>query len=283
MKKLIGLFVIIVATMAFVSCEPVEDRLELKGAISEAEIDQYMDIKQETIEGKLSNYFSFQVKNGLQGSPSFKHGLGTLVGTSNGYIQCYVVSGDVNIVFTVLNPDGSRVSKAYPYTVEECFNVAPEWALFCGSGSKTWTWDEDAGVGYHGMGDVFDDGATWWNIPDPESRVPGEGIGATMTLSADGATLTKVRTDGSTESGTFGFDMSKQHAGYSRSLGQFTTNSTNVLAGRNTKGGEFVTLYEIVKLTEDEFRLCVIDMDEPYLPDSEGWGQSTHWLFKAVD
>ena len=283
MKNIIGIFVVI-AAWAFVSCDPVEKRMEFDkdlSPITDAEISQYVKIEQQIREGKKSNYFKF-TSEGLKALTAFQHGLGKAIGTgSNGqFIQCFVVPGVQDITLLVKNADGSEIQKKYTFTIEECFDVAPQWALFCGSGSKAWTWKESLGSNCYGMGDVFGDVPNWW-CPAPGERVAGEGFGATMTFSASGSSLTKTRTNGTTESGTFGFDMTKQHIGYGRSIGQLSTNGTSVLAGTSTKDARVVTLYEILTLNEKELMLCVIDMDEPYEPDSQGWGQATLWVFEA--
>jgi len=280
MKNIIGILIAAIG-LAFLSCEPVENRNEMTGRVTDAEITKYVTVEQQTIEGKKSNYFTFK-SEGLKAITSFKHGLGTYVGVNTkDFIQCYVVAGEAQIVVTVLNPDGSApVTKTFNFTVEEAFNVAPEWELFCGTGSKTWGWNVDKAP-FHGMGDVNDDNPGWWSIPNPESRIAGDGVGATLTFNASGATLTKTKTTGATEIGTFAFDMSKTWPGYPRSMGQLTTSGVTVLAGRNTAGGEFINVYEIIKLTEDEMMLITVDGGASWRPEDEGWGQATHWLFKA--
>jgi len=281
MKSKIGIY-IIMAALVFAACEPVEKRNTLKGTVTDAEIDQYVKIVQQERNGKKSNFFSF-TSDGLKANTSFKHGMGTFVGaSSNGWMQCYLVAGDVSILLSVLNPDGTKVTKSFSFKVEEAFDVAPEWAIFCGTGSKVWEWDTSFGDGIHGMGDVFDDRATWWTIGKPEERVAGEGVGATMTFAADGTTLTKLRTDGTSDSGTFSFKM-RSRDGFEDSLGEFTTSLVTVLAGVNSKDAGVENKFEIMQLDDDQIHLLVIDMDgrEAYKPDSEGWGQATHWRFRA--
>jgi len=289
MKSIRRLVVFVAATLVLVSCEPVEKRNEMKGKVTDAEITQYIKIEQQMREGQRSNFFRFS-SDGLKANVQFKHGLGTVTVSSMGFIQCFVVAGEQEIVVNILNPDASTTSKTYSYTVDEAFDVAPEWALFCGDGSKTWVWDVDGadenGVNIHGMGDVFDAGGTWWGIPDPESRVAGEGVGATLTFSAVGSALTKIRTDGSKEAGQFSFSMyEKPKEGFSITHGQLSTVEATILAARNTKGGEVENKFEIIELTENTMHLLVVDMDgrDSYKPDNEGWGQATHWLFKAVE
>jgi len=279
MKNRLGIFVIIVTAMIFASCEPVENRMEMKGAVTEAEISQYVSVTAEMRDGKRSNFLLLK-SEGLKALTSFQHGLGTYVGT-NGRVQGFVVPGNQVVIVTILNPDGTKITKTYPVEVDECFDVAPEWALFCGTGSKTWSWDESVNDPY-GMGDAFDFAPNWWQAPIDAA----EGKGASMTFSAVGATLTKTKTNGSTESGTFNFDMSKTFPSYSSvSKGQLTT-TIPVLFGKTTgadtgigSDGKDVRVYEIAKLSNEELVLVWVESD--MRPDSEGWGQATWWLFKA--
>jgi len=288
MKNIRRIFVIIAATLVVASCnplEPVENRNVFKGAITEADIAQYVKIEQKMEEGKKSNYFRFS-SDGLKANVQFVHGLGTASVTSMGWIQCFVVAGDQEIVVNVLNPDGSKISKTYPYTVEEAFNVAPEWAIICGTGSKTWTWDDDADPDCYGMGDVFADTPGWW-VPAWGAGVDeSEWKGATMTFSAAGAKLTKTRTNGSTAVGQFGFKIYEEpKPTYKRSLGQFTTTGVTILNGIDFSDDHNVrNKFEIVGLSDDKMHLIVIDMaeGESYNAEANGWGQATHWIFKPV-
>jgi len=278
MKTRIELFTVIVAAMIFVSCDPAEKRLEMTGAVTEAEINQYVSVTPEIRDGKRSNFMIFK-SEGLKALTSFKHGLGTYVGV-NGRVQCFVVPGDQEVILTVLNPDGTTMTKTYPVNVEECFDVAPEWALFCGTGSKTWSWDDRVSDPY-GMGDAFDYAPNWWQAPIEAI----EGKGATMVFSAVGATIVKNKTDGSMESGTFSFDMTRTFPSYSASMGQLTT-TIPVLFGKTTgedtgigSDGKDVRVYDIMRLSNDD--LALVWVESNMRPDAEGWGQATWWLFKA--
>jgi len=212
--------------------------------------------------------------------------MGTFVGaSSNGFMQCYLVSGPVDISVTILNPDGSKVIKTETFTVEEAFDVAPEWAIFCGAGSKTWTWDDQCPDGAWGNGGYLGNSAPgWWKVfvgeGNLENQITGEGKNATMTFSASGTALTKQRTDGTTDEGTFAFDMSKKKYadGATWSIGQMTTAGITILIGMNPNDNKapFFT-YDILKLTEDEIAFA-----NPESPDTGAWGTAWFWMFKAV-
>ena len=284
MKNRLGLLVVIVAAMAFVSCEPVENRQEMKGMVTEADVRQQVTVTTEmTPDGKRSNYLIFKAGS-LKASLMYEYELGIYNG-NEGRVNSCIVPGDYSVFVTALSPGGTKVGPVeFNVNVEVCLDVAPEWELFCGTGSKTWTWDEDADPDCYGMGNVFDDTPDWWTPAKGGDYDELEWHGATMTFSAKGATLTKTKTDGSAERGTFSFDMSKSHPNYSRSIGQLTTKGITVLNGISYRDASPVYLYEILTLTEDELVLGIVDVeDENWDCDSEGWGQATLWLFKAIE
>lgn len=225
MKKITGLLAIIVfAAIVFVSCDPVLKTTPQGGAVTMADIDKYVTVTQLVIDGKGSNYFTMS-SEGLQALSSFQHGLGTQVGSvdpnrvsadstapaiPNGYIQCFVVPGPQTILFTALNANGTKLTKTFSFTVDSAYHVAPEWAIFCGEGSKDWVWDTSVGAPY-GMGDALgSNSADWWPHWNDDGIGNGlEGIDASMTFTATGSTFIKNLSDGTTVVGTFAFDMTK--------------------------------------------------------------------------
>jgi len=155
---------------------------------------------------------------------------------------------------------------------------------FVGEGSKTWVWNKDDGPCY-GMFDgvKVDGGQYWWVSDDVFSSA--EGAGASMVFSYQGKgseTLTKIKTDGSTEEGSFAIDMDARRPGWSRAIGKLTTNGVTVLSGRNTKDPrEDVYEYWILNMSDTELLLgSDLDSGEDWDYDKEGWGQATFWLFK---
>ena len=154
---------LIIAAIILVSCEPIENRNEMTGSVTEADIEQFIKIDQQTIEGKQSNYFRLS-SDGLKANVMFTHGLGTVMTGSNGYIQCFVVPGQQEIALTILNPDGTSLEKTFSVTVEEAFNVAAEWAILCGTGEKVWTWDETRDRVWGNGNSLNGYAPDWWSI-----------------------------------------------------------------------------------------------------------------------
>ena len=284
MKNRLGLLVVIVAAMAFVSCEPVEKRQEMKGTITEADVKQQVSVTTEmTPDGKRSNYLIFKAGS-LKASLMYEYELGVLNG-NEGRVNSCIVPGDYSVYVTALSPGGTKVGPVeFQVNVEVCLDVAPEWELLCGTGSKTWTWDEDADPDCYGMGSAWDDTPGWW-VPAWGADIDElEWHGATMTFSAKGATLSKTNTDGDTEKGSFSFKMYNEdnpNEKYERSLGDFTTKNITVLLGKSWSecGDDWddpVFDYDILKLNESEMTLIRRGSD---------WDgdQCTFWLFKAVE
>ena len=273
MKNKIGLFVIgIVAAMAFVSCEPVENRQEMKGAVTMADIDKYVTVTQEVREGKKSNFFSFNC-DGLQALSSFTHDLGVTIGTGTGgkYIQCFLFPGQAEVLFSALSPDGTKLSKTFNFTVEEAFDVAPQWDMLTASSSKTWVFagtggDDgiwyamaDPGAKLEGLKADPRDGI-WWNAggeccppSDVDGRMVFEAIGLAVT--------TYASPSAAAQKGTFEF---------SSDFAEITFKGVNALGASGDQANKGV--YKIINLSDDDLFLFV----GGGMPNGTGWV----WRFK---
>ncbi|MDR2497527.1 MAG: hypothetical protein LBD21_10420 [Tannerellaceae bacterium] len=277
MKKIKGLFAIIAVVLLCSSCDPLETRQELKGATTMDKINSLVSVSAEVRNGKRSNYLLLK-SDGLDALSSFDYGLGTYVGT-NGRVQV-VSRGDNTVVFTALNADGTKLSKEFTVNVEELYDVAPEWEMFCGNGSKVWTWDEQASAVWGNGGYLGNTAPGWWTVAagDMDGQTPGEGAGATMTFSVKGSALVKNKTNGSAEEGSFAFDMSKQTLadGNIWAIGKLSTKGVSVLSGKQPNhGGGPVNEYDILKLTNTEMVLAWPE------PGAGAWGTAWFWLFRA--
>ncbi len=285
MKKILGIVVIaIMGLISFGSCEPVENRDVMKGAVTEADVRAKVTVEAVVRDGKKSNYIQVSSEGLAPCVTSFKHGLGTFVGT-NGMFQGFVVPGDFTVEVNVLNADGTMLPPvSFPVTVEACYDVAPEWELFCGTGEKVWTWDGSKNWVWGNGGYLADKQPAWYGEPigRMEEIAPGEGEGATLTFSASGATLVKHRSDGSIQSGTFSFDMSKTKTsaadGTTWAIGKLNTSSATVLCGRAQNQGEGpVYSYDIISLTDTEMVLAWSEGGD----GAGAWGGCWYWVFKA--
>ena len=281
MKNLIGIFAIIIAVIIFHSCDPIENRKEMTGVTTMGKIDQYVSVTQEMRNGVRSNYLLLN-SDGLDALSSWDYGCGTYKGT-NGRVQL-ILPGENTIVFTAWNGDGSILTKEFTVTVDECFDVPYEWQLLCGTGEKVWTWDESQGRIWGNGGYLANVEPTWWGrtLDDIHEEAAGEGNGATITFSARGPSLIKNKTDGTTETGTFNFDMSKVKldAGntYNWAIGKLYTTGVTVLCGKkmNVASGP-INDYDIIQLTEDVLVLAWSEGGD----NAGAWGGCWFWMFRA--
>jgi hypothetical protein len=267
----------IAASLIWTACNPIEEREELKGSITADQLK--ISAVPEIRDGVNSNYVILN-SDGNPCLSSWDYGSGTLIGTG-GRVQL-LLTGDNEIVYTGLNPDGSKITKTLVVHVDRTYDVAPEWAIFCGSGEKVWKWDDRASAVWGNGGYLSDVAPGWWTVPADgmEEQTPGEGAGASMTFSLKGASLTKHKSDGSKETGTFAFDMSKTtlNAGGDGlwGIGKLNTTRVTVLSGKQPNGGNApVYSYDILKLTDNEL---VLGFPEP---GAGAWGTAWYWLFKA--
>ena len=285
MKNIIGIIIVVAVALSFVSCEPVEKRInDDRPVLTEADLVKYVTVTPEMRDGKRSNWIVLNA-DGLKGTPQFTTSSGTFTGHYF-KIQVYAL-GEQTVTCTVLNPDGkTKVSKDFTYFVDDYFDLGKEWEYLCGytqTGYRVWKWDEEnEGARCWGMGSRGNpnNNSDWWQ-PGPDGGAsPGEWLGAKMTLSfADGLTLTKHKTDGSEVSGKFRFDpLGLNTNGYNRTIFKFYTDGITVLSGISVGNcwgwNDPVTEYDVIELSENKLVLndnkCNTD-------------QTTWWVFRADD
>jgi len=293
MKNIIGIFIVAIA-FCFLSCEPIEKRQELtmgRKNLTVADIEKYVTIVEEMRDGLRSNWIL--CNSGGLGNVQFSHSMGSVAGSKH-RIQV-LEEGDHVFTVTVMNPDGSTISKDYTVNVQELYDMAEEWTLLCGfdteKGYVTWTWKEEFfndegdpidGEPY-GMGDARnEDYPTWWCPAIPNAALEGKGVGATMTLFFKGARMVKTRGDGTTEEGTFGFNLFESNPYLSRAIATFTTSGVTVLGDGKDRDGNVINSFQVTRLTEDDWVLAKLEMAADHNFDAEGWGQANLWVFSAV-
>ncbi len=281
MKKLIA-YCLFILTVTFVACDPIEDRDELSGMISADELD--ISATPIVVNGVNSN--KVILENHSPVLSWWNYGVGTTQKATDTVMM--VLTGAQTITFTGRNGDGSTITKELTVDIDDLsFEVPEQWGYLCGDGSKTWVWDDTqpdnsnsgtAGPTVWGNGGYLGCSAPcWWNVSlaDVEGSAPGEGDGASMIFSTNGASLTKNLNTGSTEAGTFSFDMGEYSDGWS--IGTLYTSGVTVLAGFVINQNTDATEYEILTLDDDYMSLSVPT-------DGAGsWGEATFWMFKAQD
>ncbi len=269
MKKII--YYILFGLLIITACDPIEDREEMGGALTADELD--LTATPILVDGLNSN--KIIVENHSAVLSQWYYGSGT--STKSYDTLKLVASGSQTVVFTGRNADGSEVSKDLTVQIDTLIDVEAAWTYLCGSGSKTWTWTSDGNC--FGNGSYLSDTApSWWalTVDDMDGQASGEGAGASMVFSVDGATLTKNYSDGTSTTGTFSFDMTditNDSNGDVWSEGSLSTNGVTVLCGKSlNEDGIDVNEYFIISLDENTMVLAYNTTDT-----SEAW----YWIFTA--
>lgn len=275
-KKLI--YSVFGIAMLMTACDPAEDRETLSGAITADQLQ--ISATPQVVDGKNSNYIDLN-SDGVPVLSSWDFGSGVTVNTKT-TVQV-VLKGENQIKFTGRNHDGSTIEKILTVQVDTLINVPAEWGYLCGTGDKNWVWDNTqpneevwGNGGYKG-----NVAPGWWkvNIDGIDGQAAGEGKGASMNFAISGSKLTQKKADGTTESGSFSFDMSEvtlDDGGAVWGKGKLYTKSISVLCGiAPNEGGARVSEYDILTLDDDKL---VLGRPEP---GAGSWGTAWFWMFKA--
>lgn len=278
MKRLFNYIAVLIAGITLVGCEAVEDRLDIGGFISADQLE--LTATPVVINGKNTN--KIVLNNSSPVLSSWDYGIGTTQRKTDTVLM--VVAGESEIIFTGRNPDGSEITKTLTVNVEDMyFPVPPQWGFLTGGSEKEWEWDESK-PGVWGNGAYLSNVAPgWWVVPvnDINGQSPGEGVGAKMIFSLRGAKFTKVKADGTTETGTFSFNMNSKSinkAGDVWGKGKLTLKGTTVLNGISpNEAGAKVYEYDILMLDDDSMALAYAKAG------SEEGGEAWFWMFRAAN
>jgi hypothetical protein len=169
--------------------------------------------------------------------------------------EMLLTEGQHTVVLTALAAEGNKFTKNFPVTVDEiAYPVPPEYAYFCGTGEKIWTWVEAPAVCW-GLGTEMDVSPMSGYgypvvaaLPNPsvylycvylptmnyalsqESLDPESMNYATMKFELDGMKLSKKDVYGTElSSGRFSFNMNEQKK--SGAISTLTLTNTNMLFG----------------------------------------------------
>ena len=276
MKHLIKYIICSIAVLSLLSCEPIEDRMELGNAITAEQLD--ITATAVVVNGKKSN--KVVLNNNSPVLSSWDYGIGVTQKKTDTVLL--VATGENEIIFTGLNADGSKINKSVKVSVDELtFEVPLEWGFFTGGTERTWKWDTTKPAVWGNGGYMGSDGPAWWTLKetDIDGQAANEGVGAKMIFSLRGAKLTKVKANGQTEVGSFSFDMNKKitlENGTVWAKGKLTTKGVTVLCGKSpNEGGAPVYEYDILVINNEQI---VLSYPEPGVG---AWGTAWFWNFKA--
>ena len=277
MKKSI-IFSLFLLSIAFFACDPIINRDSIGGAITADQLN--ISATSVVVNGKNSN--KIILTNNSPVLSSWDYGLAVSLRQSDTILL--VVPGSATVTFTGLNPDGSKITKDLQVKVDELtFPVPPEWGYLCGSGSKTWVWDETISSCFGNGGYLGNTSPGWWALKigeiNGQALAVGEGEGASMIFSTNGASLTKNYTNGTpSKKGKFAFDMTKKTLdgnGAVWAKGKLTTNAVTVLAGFVINENANCYSYDILTLDNSKMALACPR------PGAGSWGEATFWMFRA--
>ncbi|MFC7526049.1 hypothetical protein ACFQRK_18945 [Parapedobacter sp. GCM10030251] len=264
--------------MVVSACEPIEDRMDIGGAITAEQLDITATLVQ--VGGKNSNKVVLDNRSPVLSS--WDYGIGVTQRKTDTVLL--VTTGENEIVFTGLNPDGSKVTKTLTVNVDELtFDVPLEWGYLTGGLEREWVWDDAKPAVWGNGGYMGSSKPEWWALPisDIDGQAAGEGVGAKMVFSLRGASLTKIKSDGQSQTGSFSFDMTKiitLDNGTVWAKGKLTTKGVTVLCGKSpNEGGAPVYEYDILLLDDGHM---VLSYPEPGVGP---WGTAWFWMFRAVD
>jgi len=213
MKKIYSIFLIFIAALS--SCEPIENRNSIGGYITADELEIYA--QPIVVNGKSSNKVVLTCK-----SPVLSHwdyGVGDSYSSSDTIKLLF--TGENQIMFTGLNPDGTKIQKSLTVNVEVLSDPVPtEWSYLFGNGEKEWTWSSTfknkfgVQVCFGNGGYKSDQLIAWWKM-DINSQTLTDAAGtdgknAKMKFSKNGVKFTKTTNDGIVYEGKFMIDMTKK-------------------------------------------------------------------------
>lgn len=262
--------------VVFSACEPIEDRMEMGSAITAEQLDITATLIQ--VDGKNSNKVALDNRSPVLSSWNY----GTGVTQRKTDTVLLVTTGENEIEFTGLNANGTKITKTLTVNVDELtFDVPLEWGYLTGGSEKTWVWDDSQPAVWGNGGYLGSSKPEWWmlSVGDIDDQAPGEGEGASMVFGLSGSSLTKVKSNGDTEAGSFSFDMSKittMDNGDVWAKGKLTTRGVTVLCGKSPDEGSIpVYEYDILVINDNQLILS-------YAPPGTGaWGAAYFWVFRA--
>lgn len=274
MKKTLLYTIIGSMFIAFIACDPIEDR-DITGNIVPASEFKY------TISQDPQNDYIIYLDNE---TPEVMFSWDYAWGTSNKQKDTVqmLVPGTYNIKITgttagglVTTEQAITVTKSDPDAFQE-----PEWQMLTNlAEGKTWVWDTNQAAMWGNGSFLSDTHATWWTLgaaglDDPDRDV----LNDEMTFDLNGGrhlTLVAAKTpEPGTIQGVFDLDLTSTIDDWS--IGKLTTQNVTIIYGIDVNQGNTKYYdYYILKLTEDELQLAATQ------PGSGAGSEAWFWMFKS--
>lgn len=273
--------------IALVACDPIENRDSIGGAIAADKLD--VKATPIVVGGKngnmviLENHSPVLSSWNCGGSTSLK-----------AYDTVMVVkTGVVDVTFTGLNPDGTKIEKKFNIQIDALTTLPNEYKYLFGDPSKgvtskKYVWDETAGAVWGNGGYLGNSSPGWWTNDKAAmaSQDADYGSDGYMVFSLAGLTLKKSNASGTkTETGTAGLDLSaaaiiKDGNGAVWASAKLNTKNVTVLKGVAPNGGNApIYSYDILKLNDSKLVLAW-----PEGGDGAGaWSTAWFWMFRTAN
>lgn len=281
MKNII--YALCMMAIALVACEPIEDRDSIGGAITADQLD--VKATPIVVNGKNGNMVILENHSPVLSAWNCGGSLST-----KAYDTVMVVkTGAVDVTFTGLNPDGSKIEKKFNIQIDALTTLPAEYKYLFGDPtkgvtSKKYVWDETAGAVWGNGGYLGNTSPGWWtnNKASMDSNDPDYGSEGYMVFSLAGMTLKKSNAAGTkTETGTASLDLAaitKDGNGAVWASAKLITKNVTVLKGVAPNGGNApVYSYDILKLNDSKLVLAWPE------PGSGAWGTAWFWMFRVAN
>ncbi|GHT39637.1 hypothetical protein FACS189437_03560 [Bacteroidia bacterium] len=292
MNKSIIYSILFGAILFFAACDPIENREEMTGHVTEDQLDVSATLI--VVDGIQSNKIILEnhspvLSNWYVVTDPVKGARNLLSVRAQDEVLLTSV-GENTILFEGRNGDGSTVTKTIKVTVDDIVFKIPGLELFIGNeNSKTWVWDEftDQGTPWGIGGAINDKAVSWWG--------PGYGnfteSDATMTFALDGGLVfTKTLGDGTKEIGSFKYDLNyrikNKDDGKESSwvVGKITFKGATVPHPQSANyptNASKPDAYEFYILVLDEEQIILATLPDNVLADEVGaGGEANFWLFR---
>jgi hypothetical protein len=283
MKNILYAFCLI--ALALTACDPIEKRDSIGGAITASELD--VSATPIVVNGKNGNMVILENKSPVLsswdcgGSTSLK-----------AYDTVMVVStGTVSVTYTGLNPDGTKISKAFTIEIDTLSTLPDEYKyLFgdpsAGESSKKFVWDETQSAVWGNGGYLGSTAPGWWTNTKAtmDTNDPDYGADGYMLFTLAGMKLKKSNASGTNSvTGTASLDLTTVIYDSNSAVWascKLNTSNVTVLCGRQPNNNdEPIYDYDVLELNSTKLVLAWPEGGDA----ASAWSTAWFWMFRVAD